>query len=728
MASNTLSEPSVLEPGGLRAFFGRRSGHKGLNLQDILTYAYLILGTVIMFGPVLWLVMSSFKDESLLFEPNPTFLPYRQARVAVEEEVLVRHDPNLVRISVAEGQLTDFDIEATNGIMHITNRLLLPGDLRARVDALRYGGEEARASYPDGAEHVALTGETGNFYELALDDRELSIFAELLAQTDLDETFAEPGEYTAFIPNNNAFNSLVRDFDNETLAALVQPENEALLREVLLAHLVPGRLAYLDLYRLEGERLPTLAEGPALGVQVDHGKPLQLYDVTFNTLVINGAEVVAQDISASNGFIHSIDAVMVPPTLAEALRAVGGASTGAVNDPAPAISADPEGALPSVVAASADHRQLASLLAASNLLETLETGERLTLFAPTDAAFEQLAADYGADTLAALMQPQNQALLDDLLRQHVLGSQARAVNLFRSLGDPLPTLLDEAPLNAELIPGETRRLAQVGSPQGAAYTLVDPGNAEAGVQTVFVYSTPDGGTSITLEPIREVFFSLENYTGALERFDFGQYLYNTVFVTVVATFMTLLVNSMAAFGLSKYRYYGRDMIFLVMISTLMVPVSVILVPAFIVISRLDMTNSLWGLIIPGAATPTGVFLLRQYMLTIPDELLDAARIDGSSEWRIYWQIVLPLARPALAVLAIFSVMWRWNDFLWPLIVVSQNDKFTLQVALNAFKGGLDVQWHYILAMTVLTLLPITIVFAFLQRYITGGIATTGLKG
>jgi len=136
---------------------------------------------------------------------------------------------------------------------------------------------------------------------------------------------------------------------------------------------------------------------------------------------------------------------------------------------------------------------------------------------------------------------------------------------------------------------------------------------------------------------------------------------------------------------------------------------------------------LLGLIVPGAATPTGVFLLRQYMLTIPDELIDSARIDGASEWRIYWQIILPLSGPAMAVLAIFSVMWRWNDFLWPLIVVSRSELFTLQVGLNAFQGELNVQWHYILAMTVLTLLPISIIFALLQKYITTGIATTGMK-
>ncbi len=229
------------------------------------------------------------------------------------------------------------------------------------------------------------------------------------------------------------------------------------------------------------------------------------------------------------------------------------------------------------------------------------------------------------------------------------------------------------------------------------------------------------------EPVQEIRFAWNNYSEPLRRFDFLTYLWNSVFVTVTATIITLIINSMAAFALSKYKFPGRDAVFVIIISTLMIPISVILVPVFLVITELGMNNTLWGVIIPGAATPTGVFLLRQYMLTIPDELLDSARIDGASEWRIYWQIILPLARPALAVLAIFSVMWRWNDFLWPLIVLSENELFTLQVGLNAFQGQLNTEWHYILAMTVLTLLPITLVFAFLQRFITTGIATTGMK-
>src|SRR5206468_5392495 len=189
----------------------------------------------------------------------------------------------------------------------------------------------------------------------------------------------------------------------------------------------------------------------------------------------------------------------------------------------------------------------------------------------------------------------------------------------------------------------------------------------------------------------------------------------------------LVVNSMAAFALSKYQFRGQATIMMLILATLMVPLGVIMVPLYSIISALGLVNNLWGVILPAVATPTGVFLLRQYMLTIPDELLEAARMDNASEWRIYWKIVLPLAAPAMAVLAIFSFMWRWNEFLWPLIVLSKSENFTLQLALNAFQGELNTQWHYLLAMTVITLIPISLVFTFLQKYIATGIASAGVK-
>jgi alpha-1,4-digalacturonate transport system permease protein len=276
--------------------------------------------------------------------------------------------------------------------------------------------------------------------------------------------------------------------------------------------------------------------------------------------------------------------------------------------------------------------------------------------------------------------------------------------VFEGYADPLPLY------DITFEDGTTQRLAQVRR-VGLEVTLVDPALPDAEPRVVNIRELR------TRREVKDVHFDTTNYSEGVQRFPFVTYLRNSAVITVVATLVTLLINSMAAFGLSKYRYAGRDAIFLIMISTLMVPISVILIPAFLVITKVGWNNSLWGVIIPGAATPTGVFLLRQYMLTIPDELLESARIDGASEWRIFWQIMLPLASPALAVLTIFSVMWRWNDFLWPLIVLNRSELFTLQVGLNAFQGALNVQWHYILAMTVLTLLPITLVFAMLQKYI-----------
>jgi alpha-1,4-digalacturonate transport system permease protein len=276
--------------------------------------------------------------------------------------------------------------------------------------------------------------------------------------------------------------------------------------------------------------------------------------------------------------------------------------------------------------------------------------------------------------------------------------------------EPLPLYEVQLENGTTAVLGQVRRI-------GLEAQMIDPEN-------------PDEIIKVNIDnrvPVESVYFGLENYIEGVESFNFARYLMNSVVVTVVATILTLLVNSMAAFALSKYEFKGRNTIFLVMISTLMVPLSVVLVPVFLVITKVGWNNNLLGVIVPGAATPTGVFLLRQYMLTIPDELIDAARIDGASEWRIYSQIILPLAKPALAVLTIFSVMWRWNDFLWPLVVLSRNEMFTLQVGLNSFQGELNVQWHLILAMTVLTLLPISVIFAFLQKNVTTGIATTGLK-
>ncbi len=216
--------------------------------------------------------------------------------------------------------------------------------------------------------------------------------------------------------------------------------------------------------------------------------------------------------------------------------------------------------------------------------------------------------------------------------------------------------------------GSTRTLAELRR-VGIIAQMVDPATPGEVLKVPIADRTP----------VRSVGLALSNYTEPFLHFDFVTYLRNSVFVTLMATLITLLTNSMAAFALSKYDFRGRQAVMLLIVATLMVPLSVILVPLYSVISAMGLFNSLWGVILPTVATPTGVFLLRQYMLTIPDELLDAARMDKASEWQIYWRIVLPLTAPALAVLAIFSVVWRWNDFLWPLIVLSRKELYTLQV-------------------------------------------------
>jgi len=223
----------------------------------------------------------------------------------------------------------------------------------------------------------------------------------------------------------------------------------------------------------------------------------------------------------------------------------------------------------------------------------------------------------------------------------------------------------------------------------------------------------------------EVTFS--NYITAFSKGNFVTYFKNSIFVAVTATALTLLINSMAGYALAKFDFKGNKVIFFLFIATLMIPLQVIMVPIFIVLRNLGLYNSLWGIIIPPAATPTGVFLVRQYMTTIPDEVLESARIDGASEWRIFSMIILPLSKPVLTALTIFSFMWRWNDFLWPFVVLSNESKYTIQVAIANFVGQFSVDWNSLLAMNIVAMIPVLLVFLFFQRYFVKGIAMSGMK-
>lgn len=238
----------------------------------------------------------------------------------------------------------------------------------------------------------------------------------------------------------------------------------------------------------------------------------------------------------------------------------------------------------------------------------------------------------------------------------------------------------------------------------------------------------------TISLSRRITPAWDNYTDPLTgrafgvNVNFATCFTNSVLVTAIATILTLLINSMAAFALAKYKFRGQVAFFIVILATLMVPPTITLVGLFKAVNATGLSGSIWGVIIPGAATPTGVFLLRQYMLTIPDELIEAARMDAASEWKVYWRIILPLAAPALAALGILSVIWRWNDLILPLVAIATTkEAYTIQLCLLEFRGEHLSQEHFRLAMTMVSLVPSTLVFVFLQRYITTGIANTGLK-
>lgn len=222
-------------------------------------------------------------------------------------------------------------------------------------------------------------------------------------------------------------------------------------------------------------------------------------------------------------------------------------------------------------------------------------------------------------------------------------------------------------------------------------------------------------------------WAFENYSEAFNAYNYTRYFFNSVFVTTVATFLTLLINSMAAYAFAKYNFRGRDGLFVMTLAMIMIPLQVILIPIYLVVASLGLVNTYWGMIIPAAATPTGVFILRQYMLTIPDELIESARIGGAGEFRIFARIVLPLCRPALAVVAIFSILWRWNDFIWPLLIAQREELYTLPVALALLNGQLVVPYNVVLAMSVMSIIPVLFMFIFMQRQIIQGIAQTGMK-
>jgi multiple sugar transport system permease protein len=220
----------------------------------------------------------------------------------------------------------------------------------------------------------------------------------------------------------------------------------------------------------------------------------------------------------------------------------------------------------------------------------------------------------------------------------------------------------------------------------------------------------------------------EHYTALFSGLRLGGYLVNSVLVSVGATLVSLLLNSLAGYAFAKLRFSGRDLIFRVLVAGMVIPAQVAMLPLFLLLKWLGLVNTLVGVALPGFASIFGIFLVRQYALSIPDDLLDAARIDGASEMRIYRTVVLPLMRPVLVSLALFTFMGTWNDFMWPLIILTDDAKYTLPVALASLSGEHVQDTELMMAGATLTVAPVLGLFLLLQRHYVQGIMLGGVKG
>lgn len=221
--------------------------------------------------------------------------------------------------------------------------------------------------------------------------------------------------------------------------------------------------------------------------------------------------------------------------------------------------------------------------------------------------------------------------------------------------------------------------------------------------------------------------TLENFANTLSRGRFLLFFRNSAVVSILSALLSVTISVMAGYALAKFRFKGDTIFFLLIMSSLMVPLQIIMIPVFLVLRDLGLLETLAGVIIAPAATPTGVFLMRQYIVNIPDSLLEAARIDKTPEWRILWRIIVPLSLPAIGTLLAFNLVWRWNDYLWPFLIITDQDQWTVQLAIANSIGRFGVDWPKLLSMSVLSVLPVLVVFTALQRLMMGGIMAGATK-
>ncbi|MCM3636742.1 carbohydrate ABC transporter permease [Sporosarcina luteola] len=221
--------------------------------------------------------------------------------------------------------------------------------------------------------------------------------------------------------------------------------------------------------------------------------------------------------------------------------------------------------------------------------------------------------------------------------------------------------------------------------------------------------------------------SFGSFKNLFKKHDVGKWFFNSIYIAVVVTIGILLIDSMAGYVLAKKKFPGRNLIFWIIISTMMIPGQVTLVPLFIMVGNLGLMDTHWALILPDLSMVFGVFLMRQFMYSIPDELLEAARMDGASEWRTFWTVVLPLARPGLAALGIFTFMNVWNSFLWPIIVLNTSELYTLPVGLKTLQDANLASFKLLMSGAAVAAIPMIIVFILFQRYFVKGLTLGGVK-
>ena len=240
------------------------------------------------------------------------------------------------------------------------------------------------------------------------------------------------------------------------------------------------------------------------------------------------------------------------------------------------------------------------------------------------------------------------------------------------------------------------------------------------------------------KPVDEIFiypptffpsrFTIENFVEAWNTAPFGRYFINTIIMTSFTVASHVAIACLTAYAFVSMRFPGRDVIFLVFLGTMMIPSVVTLVPTFVMIKKLNWIDTYRGLIIPHAVSVFGIFLIRQFFLTVPKDYEDAARIDGCGRFGILWQMYIPLAKPAIAALSIFSFYHAWNEFFWPLVITSTNDMRTLSVGLRYFIDESAVDWELVMAGSTMVVAPVLLAFFLLQRQFVRGITMTGLKG